>query len=250
MAVIWQKTVAGKTYEVRAAGNSRRLYTDGVFHSQYNPAHHLTGNVWDLISLPAFFMSPEQIRRVLVLGVGGGAVMQQFARWFPQAQLIGIELDRLHIQIAREHFQLIGDNIELIHGDAIDWVRRYRGLPFDLVIDDLFAEQQGEPQRVIEANHRWTSELAGLLTKHGTLVMNFTESCSLRDSYLLSRDSLPYGFVQAYRLMTPLYDNQIGVFLRETAKTNEWRQRIQAVKGLAREFEEKRAKYQLRKLAG
>ena len=65
MAVIWQKHVEGKCYEVRAAGHTRRLYTDGVFHSQYNPRHSLTGNVWDLLSLPSFFLQQRQLQRAL-----------------------------------------------------------------------------------------------------------------------------------------------------------------------------------------
>ncbi len=38
MAVLWQKKTAGQHYEVRTAGNSRRLYKNGVCHSQFNPA--------------------------------------------------------------------------------------------------------------------------------------------------------------------------------------------------------------------
>jgi len=61
---------------VRSAGYSLRLYTDGVFHTQYNPGNPLTGHIWDLLMLPAFFYEPDTIKRVLVLGVGGVASIQ------------------------------------------------------------------------------------------------------------------------------------------------------------------------------
>lgn len=59
MAIVWSRQLSGVHYEVRSAGNSLRLYTDGVFHSQYNPCRLITGHVWDLLMLPAFFLSSE-----------------------------------------------------------------------------------------------------------------------------------------------------------------------------------------------
>jgi spermidine synthase len=218
MAVIWQKSVNGKRYEVRAAGNTQRLYTDGVFHSQYNPNKTLTGNVWDLLSLPSLFLAAEQIRRVLVLGVGGGAVMHQLASWHPYIELTGIELDKTHIAIARRFFRLRGKHITLIHADAIDWVKRYRGLPFDLVIDDLFAEVAGEPERVIAASKTWLNHLTRLMTPHAALVMNFTEAKDLRAVLTRMHEETNGKFTMAYRFMTPLYENQIGAFLRQPCK--------------------------------
>ncbi|WP_455217906.1 hypothetical protein, partial [Kaarinaea lacus] len=81
MAIVWHKKISGTCYEVRKAGNSIRLYTDGVFHSQYNPHRPVTGSVWDLLMLPAFFTNIDKISRVLVLGVGGGSVIQLLHRY-------------------------------------------------------------------------------------------------------------------------------------------------------------------------
>ena len=247
MAVIWQKTIDGKQYEVRSAGQTRRLYTDGVFHSQYNPSKTLTSNVWDLISLPGFFLETENIRRILVLGVGGGAVIRQFTSWFPNVDITGVELDKTHINVARRFFGLSGKYISLIHADAIAWVKRYRGLPFDIVIDDLFGEVEGEPTRVIEAKPVWMNHLTRLLTPHGMLVINFTESKDLRNCAVFNNGGVNKRFKSAYRLMTPLYDNQIGAFLKKPSTANEWRKRIKQ-HALNSEFEQCRDKYQMRKL--
>lgn len=67
MAIIWSRCLGGVHYEVRSAGNSLRLYTDGVFHSQYNPYRLITGHVWDLLMLPALFYPANKIKRVLVM---------------------------------------------------------------------------------------------------------------------------------------------------------------------------------------
>ncbi|MGD8785180.1 MAG: oxidoreductase [Thioalkalispiraceae bacterium] len=247
MGIIWQKTVNGKQYQVRSAGQTRRLYTDGVFHSQHNPGRSLTANVWDLISLPSFFLESNKIRRILVLGVGGGAVIRQFLQWYPGVEITGVELDPMHIRLGKRFFGLSNKHVTLIEADAIDWVKRYLGLPFDIVIDDLFGEVAGEPQRVIDANTGWLKLLVNLLTPHGMLVMNFTESRDLRDCAVFHNETIQKNFNAAYRLMTPLYDNQIGVFLRETATANEWRKRI-SQHPVYREYRQSQEKYQMRKL--
>jgi len=45
MAIIWQKNIDGTKYEVRAAGKTRRLYTNGVCHSEFNPDKLVTGSI-------------------------------------------------------------------------------------------------------------------------------------------------------------------------------------------------------------
>jgi len=250
MAVIWQKQTASKTYEVRSAGQTRRLYTNGVFHTQYNPGRSLTGNVWDLLSLPSFFLTAAQIRRILVLGVGGGAVIQQLRGWYPHCEVIGVELDATHLYLARRFFGLRDSRVELIRDDAINWLGRYRGLPFDIIIDDLFTEKDAEPSRVIAAENKWIRQLTRQLSKHGMLVMNFISGWELRSSCFFGRTGCAPQFKQAFRLMTPLYENQIGVFLQQPSSVNIWRKHIRSHSGLQQEYAEYRDKYQVRKLMG
>ena len=56
MAIVWSKVVGDSQYEVRTAGQSIRLYKDGVFHSQWNARRPLAGGVWDLLFIPALFL--------------------------------------------------------------------------------------------------------------------------------------------------------------------------------------------------
>jgi spermidine synthase len=248
MAVIWQKQHLGKRYEVRAAGQTRRLYTDGVFHSQFNPGRSLTGNVWDLLSLPGFFLEPGKLRRALVLGVGGGTVIRQLRQWHPGLQVTGIELNPIHLYIARRFFQLADPAVSLIEADAIDWLKTYNGEAFDLIVDDLFFEQAGEPCRAVSADRDWMRTLSGALSAHGMLSMNFISSSDLRKSAVFQHASLQSRFPAVYRFMTPLYENNIGVFLSRAQTLNQWRARLEAVAGLRQEFSDKRSKYQIRKL--
>lgn len=159
MAILWQKTANNTLYQVRSSGQTRRLYTDGVFHSQFNPKRSTTGGVWDLLMLPAFFSPANTIQRVLVLGVGGGAVIHQLQRYIKPAEIIGVELNPVHIMVAKRYFGITNKHAQLIEADAIEWLENYSGLPFDLIIEDLFGEEDGEPIRAVKANKVWLEKL-------------------------------------------------------------------------------------------
>lgn len=247
MAVIWQKTEGDTRYEVRSAGNSLRLYTNGVFHSQYNPKQPVTGNVWDLLMLPAFFQ-PQQIRRVLVLGVGGGTVIRQLNHFLKPELIVGVELNPVHLEIARDHFGVAEENVELHEADAIWWLRQYRGERFDLIIEDLFTDSDGEPERVIAADGPWMRRLFKQLTPKGTLVINFGSSRELKASAWFGETALREKFPAAFKLTTPLYENAIGAFLRNPAESSDLRHHLAAWPELDQSRQSCRLNYGLRKM--
>jgi spermidine synthase len=226
VAILWYRQDGDTRYEVRSAGNTRRLYTNGVFHSQYNPASPVTGSVWDLLMLPAFF-NPEQVQRVLVLGVGGGAVIRQLNHFLKPELIVGVELNPVHLEVAREHFSVEAENVELYQADAIQWVRQYRGERFDLIIDDLFSDNDGDPQRAIAAEAPWMRQLLKRLSSKGTLVINFGSPVELKACAWFSTAALQDKFPAAFRLTTPLYENAIGAFLRQPADTVRLRRNLE-----------------------
>lgn len=218
MALIWYRQEGDTRYEVRSAGRTRRLYTNGVFHSQYNPDRPVTGSVWDLLMLPAFF-DPARMRRVLVLGVGGGAVLRQLNHFLAPEAIVGVELNPIHLEVAREHFGVEAENVTLHQADALHWIRRYRGPRFDLIIEDLFSDAGGDPQRVVAADAAWMRRLIKRLTPNGALVINFGSEEELKGAAWFESAALRETFPAAFRLTTPLYENVIGAFLRRPVET-------------------------------
>ncbi|MCW8840313.1 MAG: hypothetical protein OQK96_04985, partial [Gammaproteobacteria bacterium] len=201
------------------------LYTNGVFHSQYNPNNPVTGSVWDLLMLPAFF-APQRIRRVLVLGVGGGAVIRQLNHFLRPELIVGVELNPVHLEVARDYFDVEARNVALHQADAILWLRQYRGEPFDLIIEDLFSDNGGDPQRVIEADAPWLRLLLKRLSPQGVLVINFGSQTELRCSAWFTEPAIRSKFPSAFRLTTPLYENVIGAFLRQPVEGRVLRQKL------------------------
>ncbi len=247
VAIIWSKQDGDTLYEVRSAGNTRRLYTNGVFHSQYNPASPVTGSVWDLLMLPAFFR-PRQVRRVLMLGVGGGAVIRQLNHFLQPPEIVGVELNPEHLEIAERFFEVGAPNVSLYQADAIWWVKQYRGQPFDLIIDDLFSDNDGDPQRAIRADGRWFRRLLKLLTPEGTLVTNFGSPEELRACAWFVDERIRIKFPSAFQLTTPLYENAIGAFFRFQAERTLLRKELAAVPALDTARKSCRLNYRLRRL--
>jgi spermidine synthase len=248
MAILWQKRTAQSAYEVRSAGSSVRLYTNGVFHSQYNPRRPVTGGVWDLLMLPAFFHPPGTIRRVLLLGVGGGAVIRQLQQFVRPASIVGVELDPVHLHVARRYFGAGGKGVALVCADAVTWVHAYRGAAFDLIIDDLYGARDGEPVRAVRAGARWLRRVATHLAPRGSMVTNFVSPEELRACAYFTSEWVRQRFAAAFRLTTPRDENAVGVFLRAPATPRTLRHNLGAVPALDRTRKTCRLRYSIRRL--
>ncbi|VAX07932.1 hypothetical protein MNBD_GAMMA25-1162 [hydrothermal vent metagenome] len=247
MAVIWRKKHEGSIYEVRAAGRSRRLYTNGVFHTQYNPARVVTGGIWDLLMIPAFFKPLEEIKRVLVMGVGGGAVIRQLNRFTSPDSIIGIELNPIHLYVAKKYFGVGNSEAELIEADAVAWLKEYSGPPFDLIIDDLFTEEEGEPVRAVAADSDWLKLITDNLNKNGMLVMNFISSETLKSCALFNKTKNPF-YHAAFQISMPIYDNAIGIFLGFDATSTDLRMNLKSQPRLGASLNNNNLNYTIRRL--
>jgi spermidine synthase len=210
VAVIFSKQKAQDHYEVRSAGASVRLYSNGVLHSQYNPNHPISGAIWDLLVLPGFFLK-QPPQRVLVLGLGGGTVVHLIRHFFPQAHITCVEREALHIQLAKRFFNLPKD-VTVIHDDAYD-VLRSSTASFDWVLDDVFQHVSGEPEREVGFEQLFPL-YNRVLTHDGVLSMNTIGAHQLKQ-IKQANGQIHHGYSQGYVLRHPLYDNAIVSLMRD-----------------------------------
>ena len=227
--IIWERKHAGNHYQVRTAGKSIRLYRNQVFHSQYHGGRLLNGGVWDMLWLPLFFRQPNKPLRVLVMGVGAGAAIKKISDYIPDANITGVDIDKIHLQIARRFVGLDRRSVKLIHANAIDWLQSYSGPAFDLIIDDLFFEQEGEPCRAIAfaANKAlWLRRIKACLAPNGLLIANCVSSKEARSLVTGALCSLPSAFSSGYTLREPNYDNIICIASRHSLKLADWRNHL------------------------
>ena len=215
MALIWQRERAGNRYQVRTHGASVRLYSNGVFHSQWNPRDPLKGSLWELLLLPVFFLPRERVKRILVLGVGGGAVIRLLQEFLQPERIVGVDIDPTHLEISRRFFGVC--EAELVCADAQVFVREQHAsganARFDVIVDDLFGHIDGEAIRTVPADQSWCQELLELLADDGIVIGNFGSRRELLGSGWRS-PALRERLAGAWTAELPEYENSIGVFSR------------------------------------
>ncbi len=146
--------------EIRRVRGGLELRIDGTQASVHRPGGALTGVVWWALASPVLLLPRDRPRRVLLLGLAAGSVGRAVRALDPGAEIVGVELDRKVVRLARRHFDLDRLGIELVLGDALDHLRRERRR-FDLIVEDLFVG----PSRSVRKPHWLLGEGYRLIRK-------------------------------------------------------------------------------------
>lgn len=126
-------------------------------------------NIWGK-ALGRISYKVYSIQRVLVLGLGGGTVVQLIKARYPEAKIVGVEIDPEIIKVGKKFFKLDRiDNLEIINDDAIKWVDDYQKNKFDLILVDLYIG--GEFTQGV-ASEKFLKKLKKLLSKKGIIIFN------------------------------------------------------------------------------
>ena len=246
MALLWETRRDGNHYEVRSAGRTRRLYTNGICHSDYNPTHAVTRSVWDCLFLPVLFRPPAGTRRVLVLGVGGGSVIHLLQRYIEPEHIVGVELSAVHLDVAENYFEL--QAAELHEAEAGTWLHDYAGPPFDFIIDDLFLEEGNEARRAIDVDAGWMRVLLKHLTPGGILSINFPDRRTLGKCAWFTHGDIRRRLPAGFSLRTPFLDNVVGAFCRFQVERKTLNKQLAAIPALARAQKNGQLRYSVRQL--
>ncbi len=237
MSVLHREESDGRVIEVRNAGRTRRLYVDGVLHTAWNPSRPLTGSVWDPLALGAYAAEPGSVRRVLLLGVGGGAAVHLLRRHVQPDEIVAVDLDGRLLAAAERWFGLQstadgGGDLELVHADAAMWLDEHPRRRFDLVIDDLFGEEDGDPVRAATLGHGWWRRLARSVAPGGVMIVNFPELWELEQSALCQDVSLRERFPSAVAFLFPQLENAVAVLAPRPLTPRQLRAAINRVPSL------------------
>ena len=129
------------------------------------------------MSIAAIF--PQDIKRVLVLGLGAGSIPVYLQRFLPDATIDTVELDPGVIDVSRKYFGLRETkSFHLIEGDGRVFLNRHAE-PYDLIFVDAFTGSY-------IPFHLMTKEFYQLvrnrLAPHGVAAFNFLPAVDLFDS--------------------------------------------------------------------
>ena len=109
------------------------------------------------------------IKKILVLGVGGGSVIKVLHQYFPQAKVTGIEIDPKMIEVGRKYFNLDKYQANIIHSDAFTFVEHLKQEKYDLIIVDILLGRK-TPERLTQKS--FLNKLKVLLNKNGIIIFN------------------------------------------------------------------------------
>ena len=231
MAIVWSQNIEGNHYEVRSAGATLRLYRNGVNHSQWNPNRPLSGCIWDLIALPTLYRPAADTESVLVLGFGAGTVARQLRELVEPERIVGLDLDPVHLSIADGFFDC-AEGCEFMAADAVEWVNEMADdadESYDVIIDDLYGEENGMPVRYAPMDPDWFQKMGQLLSDKGVLILNLVEPdrvkhlAPMEDSTLAQR----FPYVQVHRIEG--YENRIVAMSAQVFDSGEFEQQLQSI---------------------
>jgi spermidine synthase len=122
---------------------------------------------------------PPDVKRVLILGLGGGALSAYLGRFLPDATIDSVELDPGVIDIAKKYFGLHETaKSRFIESDGRVYLHRHSE-PYDLIVVDAFSGNY-------IPFHLMTKEFYGLvrerLTPQGVAAFNIIPGTKLYDS--------------------------------------------------------------------
>ncbi|MBI4130078.1 fused MFS/spermidine synthase, partial [Candidatus Roizmanbacteria bacterium] len=115
-----------------------------------------------------------KVRNILILGLGGGSAVKVINRYFPNAIIIGVEIDPVIIDVGKKYFQLGKyKNLIIIQTDAFEYVKNENDLNhfnrFDLIVVDLYVGEE-IPKKL--KSDPFLNNLKRVLAKDGRVMIN------------------------------------------------------------------------------
>jgi spermidine synthase len=122
---------------------------------------------------------PQDVKRVLMLGLGGGAITTYLGRFLPNATIDTVELDPGVIDVAKKYFGIREtSNSRLFESDGRVFLNRHSE-PYDLIMVDAFTGSYIPFHLMTQEFYRLVRDR---LAPHGVAAFNIIPSTKLYDS--------------------------------------------------------------------
>ncbi|HYO77891.1 MAG TPA: fused MFS/spermidine synthase [Thermoanaerobaculia bacterium] len=167
---------------VRDRGPYRDLYFNVARQTSMKRSDpHGAGLPYTVLFHIAPLLRPD-IQRVLMIGLGGGTGVKQFARMYPNVQLDVVEVDPMVAEVARRFFSVQPNERLRIHvGDGRTFLKR-SSEKWDLIIVDAYTTNRyGDTMPPHLTTREFFAEIAERLTEDGVLHFH----CAFSSSPLL-----------------------------------------------------------------
>jgi spermidine synthase len=110
--------------------------------------------------------SKKEAKNVLILGLGGGSAAYQIRYYFPEARIVGVDIDPIMVELGKKYLGL--KDIEVGIEDAVGFVERTKE-KYDLILVDTYLGDEF-PKKL--ENDKFLNKAKELLKKDGIIVFN------------------------------------------------------------------------------
>jgi spermidine synthase len=162
-------------------------------------------------SMFASYLYQPHPRRVLIVGLGGGAMVRFLTHHEPQAQIDAVEIDPAVVRLADQYFDVrSGGNVRVHTADAVAFVESVVD-PYDLILMDAFLRPSSDTDTTGVPTRLKTLEFLGRLKQAlapgGVVAFNVNEHASMADD--IAAVTTTFGQVAVYR--SPPSDNKVVI---------------------------------------
>jgi len=172
-----------KTIKSEYSGTLEITWYNGKKHLNTKNANYSYGSLQRILKFGLDKIALNKVNSVLLLGLGGGSVIETLRKDFNYAKVItAIDIDPKIIEVAKNEFNLVEDQtLKIICLDALRFVQSNTET-FDLIIIDLFIDVT-VPDAFLKLNF-W-SDVLKASSSNGTVLFNAslekTKSQALND---------------------------------------------------------------------
>ena len=162
-------------------------------------------------SMFASYLYQPQPRRVLIVGLGGGAMVRFLTHHEPQAQIDVVEIDPAVVRLADQYFDVrSGGNVRVHTADAVAFVASVTDR-YDMILMDAFLRPSSDTDSTGVPTRLKTLEFLGRLKQAlapgGVVAFNVNEYASMADD--IAAVTTAFGQVAVYR--SPPSDNKVVI---------------------------------------
>lgn len=130
--------------DVYVVGNNfyRCIKTDlatDVVQSCYDVWNKKNSTAYVDVLARSITMTPQLPRHILVLGLGGGSIVQLLRMRLPDAHIDAVDINPLMVDIAQKYFDLPTNNIDVYVEDGYRFIMQGSAYKYDVVIIDVYA---------------------------------------------------------------------------------------------------------------
>lgn len=163
-----------------------------------------------MLAAAALLGTRAEPRSVLMLGLAGGTSLRTLRHLLPACRFTAVDIDGEIVRLARQHMALDATGVDIVIGDAYEWLRNSCSR-FDVVVDDIYLAGRADVFRSRAMDPRLLHDLRRCVAPGGVLAVNLVTGPGHRAMQSATRRILRGAFAEVRAVTSPAAMNEVLV---------------------------------------